>query len=473
MKTELPTVAVVGGGLAGLAAAVALSERECQVELFEGKRRLGGRAGSFQDPETGELVDHCQHISMGCCTNLADLCMRTRLSAMFREDHELYFFGIDGQMYTIRAVRWLPPPLHLALSLFGLRHLTFRERWAIASSLVQLARGKIDADGDAITFGDWLRTRGQSNRAIKQFWSVILVSALAEQIDRVSLTAGRKVLLDGFMSSSTGHILQVPQASLADIYGTRLSDWLTRRNVKIHLGRSLRTLQTRHDEVIAAEFDDGQRLEFDYFVNALPWRRVRQVLPPDANQFIPEIDSLTGIVSSSITAVHLWFDRVITELPHAVLLGRLSQWIFNRGRHVVTGVGNRDSHYYQVVVSASQSLLQRRHDDIVTEVCNDLAEIWPTAKNATLCHWRIVTQREAVFSMDPDVERLRPQQQTGYRNLFLAGDWTRTGWPATMEGAVRSGYLAAEGLLATLGRSESIVVKDLPRGWLAKWLVVS
>jgi predicted NAD/FAD-dependent oxidoreductase len=185
----------------------------------------------------------------------------------------------------------------------------------------------------------------------------------------------------------------------------------------------------------------------------------------------PVLQQAGLLASAPITSVHLWFDRPITDLPHAVLVGRLSQWVFRRRdlQSELDGrVGSRS--YYQVVISASHDLAGRDRDSVVDEVQADLRSVFPAVATARLTRSKLLTEPDAVFSMRPDVEQLRPAQSTPIPNLYLAGDWTHTGWPATMEGAVRSGYLAAECLLSRIDRSEQMLAPDLPRGWLVKAL---
>jgi uncharacterized protein with NAD-binding domain and iron-sulfur cluster len=174
--------------------------------------------------------------------------------------------------------------------------------------------------------------------------------------------------------------------------------------------------------------------------------------------------------SAPISSVHLWFDRAITDLPHAVLIGRLSQWMFNRT--LLQGDASEShSHYYQVVISASRELQGRSQEQIIQEVLGDLTEIWPEAAKARLQSGRVVTEHRAVFSVMAGAEAFRPSQQSPINNLLLAGDWTRTGWPATMEGAVRSGYLAAENVLAKMGRQAAVLQPDLPVSRLTRLLL--
>lgn len=466
-----PRVAVVGGGLAGLAAAVALGSAGCRVELFEARRSLGGRAGSFRDPATGELVDHCQHVSMDCCTNLADFCRRTGIAPLFRRDDVLNFIGPDGRICRFCATSQLPAPLHLAPAFLRLRYLSLRDRLAIGRAIWKLMRtrsheGPLDGNNE-ITVGQWLERQRQSSAAIERFWSVILVSALGEELDRASLVAARKVIVDGFLATRDSYVLEIPQAPLGTLYGQRLVDWFAAHQVELRLGTPVRRLDYKGR--LTLSIADGAPVEPDYVVLAVPWSKVAGILAPEIRSRCKWVEGLSRVESAPITGVHLWFDRPITLLPHAVLVGRLSQWVFNRGcrdeREAASG------HYYQVVISASRSLVGRDREEIVADVRAELSAIWPEAASARLLQARVVTEHGAVFSARPGFEKLRPAQQTAIPELVVAGDWTDTGWPATMEGAVRSGYLAAEAILRAAGRPQKILQPDLPRGLLARLLV--
>ncbi len=465
-------VAIVGGGLAGLAAAVGLSGRGWQIELFEARRQLGGRAGSFHDPVSGQWVDHCQHVGMACCTNLVDFCRRTGLAADFRRGSLLHFFGPEGGCYRFAASPWLPAPLHLGPSLLRLGYLPRRDRLSIARALWRLARLAIDDAEDAPTVGDWLRSQKQSDVAMERFWSVVLVSALGEELDRASLAHARKVFVDGFMASRHAYQIDIPQTPLSELYGGTLQTWLAASGVTVHLAAAARRVEGDGSRVSAVVLADETRVSVDAAIVAVPWRRVREIFDQALAARLSELATTEQIESAPITGVHLWFDREITPLPHAVLVGRLSQWLFNRGRRA----GDEASpagHYYQVVISASRNLAGRPRQDVIEQIVSELAEIWPAARGARLLHARMVSEQAAVFSVRPGIDRLRPPQQTAIANLALAGDWTRTGWPSTMEGAVRSGYLAAEAIMRASGQPQRLLVPDLPRGWLARLLLRS
>lgn len=463
-----PTIAVVGGGLAGLAAAAALSGRGFGVELFESRRMLGGRATSYRDPATGDLIDNCQHVSMRCCTNLADFCERTGIGSLLRRDRVLHFISPSGKRYDLRASSWLPAPLHLAPALLRMDYLSWRERIGILRTMHRLMC-LAGAELDRTTVGEWLRSVGQSEATIERFWSVVLVSALSETVDHASLSAARKVFVDGFMATCDGYEIEVPTVPLGELYGDRLRCWLQQRGVSVRLGATIKQIQDRGREGVTLWMADGARHDFSHVIIAVPWRRLAELLAEPLHSAVPVVDTLSSIASAPITGVHLWLDRAITELPHAVLVGRLSQWLFNRSDQQRNN--EEGGFHYQVVISASRELDGRSRGSVVEQVVSDLRQCFPAAKEALLLRWRMVTEQHAVFSVQPGLEMLRPSQQTDVPYLFLAGDWTRTGWPATMEGAVRSGYLAAEGLLRQIGRPEKILAPDLPRGWLVRKLI--
>jgi squalene-associated FAD-dependent desaturase len=354
--------------------------------------------------------------------------------------------------------------LHLAPGLLGLGYLSLSERISIARAMLRLARMPELRHGDEPTVGQWLREAGQSARAIEQFWSVVLVSALSEEVDRAGLRYARKVFVDGFMANRQGYVMEVPGAALDDIYGQAMLRWLEQHGVTLCLSTPIASLKIEADRVCGVQTRDGEQERFDAVILAVPWRRAAEMLG-EVRECGEIAARLNRLEAAPITGVHLWFDREITSLPHAVLVGRLSQWLFRRG--IQSG---RPDAYYQVVISASRRLAEDRHA-VIEEVVDDLRAVFTSARGAKLLRGRVVTEHEAVFSPVVGVDALRPKQQTPVANLLLAGDWTDTGWPATMEGAVRSGYAAADLLLGLAGRSECALQAELPRGQLARWLI--
>jgi len=460
-------VLIIGGGLAGLAAAVALAERRVPALVLESRPRLGGRASSFLDPTTDAWVDNCQHVVMGCCTNFFHLMRTVGLESCFRREKVLYFLGSSGKPDRFAASN-LPCPLHLAGAFGGLSYLTWRDKLAIANGLRALAKAD-DPYLEEMSFAAWLAEQHQPPKAVEGFWHVVLVSALSETLDRIAVPPARKVFVDGFLRHRDGWQVSIPTVPLEELYGSRLIAWLAERGVQVRLQAGVEQLVMDNGRINSARLRDGTQIAADEFVLAVPWHRVAGLLPGELAAH-PTVQKLAQLESAPITSIHLWFDRPITNLPHAVLINRLSQWMFNRTALAQSPPSAMAGHYYQIVISASRDLAGRSQDDIRAAVVDELAAIWPVTRDAKLLHQRLVTEHRAVFSVRPGSDALRPSQQSPVANLQFAGDWTQTGWPATMEGAVRSGYLAVENVLRRRGRDERVLQPDLPTARLSRWL---
>ena len=476
-------VIVIGGGLAGLAASVALAESGLKVILLESRPRLGGRASSFEDAVTGELIDNCQHVAMGCCTNFRHFCRVTGIESSFRRERELFFVAppttaahVQPRVNRFSAMPF-PAPLHLAAAFARLSYLSWREKLALARGLKALAR-ESSATALHTNFADWLIQQRQPANVVDRFWWVVLVSALSESLDRVSVAAARKVFVDGFLANRNGWEVWLPTVPLDELYSGQLTKWLTSHGVEVRLKSGVERLVINNRQVTAVELRNGERLSAQQFVLAVPQHRIGSFLP-DEWRSQPPFDRVDQLQTAPIASVHLWFDRVITSLPHAVLVGRLGQWLFNRGQG--SGVRgqqvnsqlstlNSQLFYYQVVISNAREVAERPQADVIAEVVAELKAIWPESAAAELRHSRMIVEHKAVFSPLPGSDELRPAQQSPIANLQLAGDWTQTGWPATMEGAVRSGFLTAENVTQSLGQRVQFLQPDLPVATLTRWL---
>ncbi|MDX2035134.1 MAG: hydroxysqualene dehydroxylase HpnE [Isosphaeraceae bacterium] len=466
-----PKVVVVGGGLAGLAVATTLAGRDLDLTLLEARPRLGGRAGSFTDPATQELVDNCQHVSMACCTNLADFCRRVGTGDLFSRVPSIRFLSREGKISHLEAGP-LPAPLHLTGSFLRANYLTPLERLRVGFGLACLRFAP--AAGSTEPFADWLRRHGQTDRTIELYWGTVLISALNERLDRMDLSHARKVFFDGFLRHRTAYEMELPLVPLGELYGTRLEAKLTELAVDVRLKTGVRTVELDDEGSIrGVTLRSGETLPADFVVLALPFDRIASVLPEGAIERIPGLARLEQFDASPITGIHLWFDRDVCPYDHVVIVGRTIQWVFNhtaiQGR--AGRIGRGGGQYLQLVISASYDLLPLDKTAIRDLVLAELAEIWPAAKEATLERWWVVTEHGATFAVRPGIDAIRPPQRTPIDGLFLAGDWTDTGWPATMEGAVRSGYAASEGILRDLDRPERLLCPGLPAGGLARRLL--
>ncbi len=490
-------VVVIGGGLAGLAAASALSSRGMSVTVLESRPRLGGRASSITDRDTGETIDNCQHVAMGCCTSFRAFCEETGCEDLFQTQQELYFVGPPGQAKVVRfAASSLPAPLHLASSFLKMPWFTLGEKMQIAFGLRALAKDAMKTD---CSFQEWLDGQRQSETVQRRFWHLVLVSALSESLDRISLRHARKVFVDGFLASREGWQVSIPTVPLDDVYESRISAALRKHGADIRVKAGVRRLLIHDGRISGVELRDGSEISADEFVLAVPHYLVKTMLP-DEMAIHPDVAALDRLETAPIASVHLWYDQPLTDLPHATFVDRLSQWMFNRtvlGRRVCLdaqpdsavrqdapysvadrsmaplpkGEGENDGGCcLQVVISAAHDLSAMSEDDVIAKVDSELREVWPESCDAKLIRGRMITEHRAVFSPLPGVDELRPVQQSPIPNLQFAGDWTRTGWPATMEGAVRSGYLAAENVLRRGGFCESIVAAELSKARLYRIL---
>jgi|HubBroStandDraft_6_1064221.scaffolds.fasta_scaffold00082_35 squalene-associated FAD-dependent desaturase len=505
-----PTVAVAGGGLAGLAAACALAESGFRVTLLERRPYLGGRASSYEHPGTGEVVDNCQHVLFRVCTNLLEFYERIGVEDKIRWYDEMTFIEPGGRTSVMRASP-LPAPLHTAPSFLRFPFLSAEDKLAISRAIAALTLTKQTDTGQS--FLDWCHRHKQTGNAIQRFWKPILVSALSEDLDLISISSAAQVVRESMKSPAARH-MGVPSIPLTDLYN-RAGDYIRNRGGEIRLRNSLETFspEPARVRIRASEQEDA----FDYLIVALPFENLDRILP-DTLEAAPLREQLTHFESSPITGIHLWFDRQISDLDHAVLLDRTIQWMFHKSRlhqrpgtPAVSPVGvtgkdregrdekdredkkdreeldetDREGHdfsraaeaasrngalapeaagsYIELVVSASKSLIDKSRTEIVDLALKEVREFFPAARAANLVKSTVIKEVRATYSPRPGIDAYRPGQTTVWPRVFLAGDWTATGWPATMEGAVRSGYLAAEALTRAAGINDShFITPDLP-----------
>ena len=449
---------VIGGGLAGLAAGVALADAGCRVRLFEQRPYLGGRATSYALPN-GEHVDNCQHVTLGCCTNLEDFYRRVGTAGKIRFFERLLF--LDPQHRTgVMIAGFLPAPLHMTGSFLSFRPLSPADKLSIARALAAIvfSGGKpADAYGrEPISMLDWLERHKQTPRAIERFWRVVLVSALDEELHSTDARFGIDVFWKAFLSNRTGYRMGVPSVPLAELYdGCRMA--IEKKGGEVILRSPARSVRCKNGALASVVFDGGRKESADAFVLAVPHDKLNQLLPDEIRSANPALAQLEKFKVSPITGVHFWFDREVTKEPFITLLDTQTQWIFNKTVLYQTSPASsaadneKSGQYLQLVISASYDLLRKSREEIIDLCLNEVRQALPAARDAQLIKATVIKEAAATFSPEPGVDCWRPAQQTKTPRMFLAGDWTATGWPATMEGAVRSGYLAAEAALRSAG----------------------
>jgi zeta-carotene desaturase len=413
------------------------------VELFESRPFPGGRATSWpvSGDDSGEAIDNCQHVLLRCCVNLLDLYRRLRVADRIRFEREYHFIEPGGRLSVLRR-GMLPAPAHFAGSFFSLSFLDLPDKFAIARAMRAIPReyGR-RADLDRISMLDWLIEKDQTEGAIERYWRQVLVSAVNEELERMAASHGLQVFWLGMLSKQDSYEMGLARVPLRELYNDEALTGIG--NVRIRHRAPVTAIETAEAGVASIQAA-GERIEADYFVSCLPFERLQPLmpdLPVDWNAFS----------HSPITGIHLWFDRPVTDLPHATLLDRTIQWMFNKS----------EGRYLQLVVSASRSLTTMPRGEIIDVALRELAEFFPLVKTATIEKAHVIKEVRATFSAVPGLEAKRPTAITPYSNFFLAGDWTRSGWPATMEGAVRSGYIAAEAVARAAGRPRHFLIPDI------------
>src|SRR6266404_3810071 len=444
-------IAVIGGGLAGLSAACALADAGMQVTLFERRPYLGGRASSYEHPGTNETVDNCQHVLLGCCTNLIDFYRRLGVKEKIQWFDTLNFIEPGGRL-SLLGPSFLPAPFHSTPSFMRAKFLSIGDKDAIARGLLALIPG-LPKETDE-TFLSWLERHGQTPRAIQRFWEPVLVSALNESLDRMSVHYAAQVFRESFLKSAAAGRMGVPSVPLSALYGVA-GDYIRKRGGEVQLRSSIEALQSTPESVQLTVA--GKVMPFDYAVSAVPFDVLAKLIPADSPNGLPE--KLQRFETSPITGIHFWFDREVTDLPHAVLLDRTIQWMFNKSR---LQEKQEAGSYLELVVSSSKTLVERSKQEILALA--ELQEFFPVIADARVLKSTVIKEIKATYSALPMSDEYRPQTATDWPRLILAGDWTATGWPATMEGAVRSGYKAADALLG----SRLNVKDDLPASGLMR-----
>ena len=456
------TVAIVGGGLAGLAAGCALAESGFRVTLFERRPYLGGRASSYEHPGTGETVDNCQHVLFGVCTNLIAFYRKIGIEQKIRWFDRMTFIEPGGRQSVLESAS-LPAPLHVMPSFLAFKFLNAKDKFVLSRGLGALVIGKPKDDGH--TFHDWLIRHHQTPAAIERFWKPILVSALSEDLDRIAVPYAAQVVRES-MKARDARTMGIPTVPLTELYNAA-KDYIVGHGGTVRLRNSVLSFTCAADiPVHAGLARDGVRLrlqdseeQFDYAILAVPFDSLAKLLP-DTAESQPVREKLSHFETAPITGVHFWFDRQITDLPHAVLLDRTIQWMFHKSQLLAKGT---DGSYIELVISSSKSLVEKPRQEIIDLALQEVREFFPAARDANLLKATVIKEVNATFSPTPGIDQFRLPQQSPWPRVFFAGDWTATRWPATMEGAVRSGYLAA-GQIA----SKNLLVPDLPAKGLLK-----
>jgi len=443
-------VAVIGGGFAGMAAALRLTRLGVRVVLLEQRKRLGGRAYSLTDADTGDVFDNGQHVFTGAYDAMLQFfrALDTEDLVQWQSELRLDLLDVDGTSPTLRCPS-LPAPLHLLMGLLRLPGLSLRDRLAalrMGGALRRALRPGAAAELDTLTAGAWLRNNGQTPKLQRMLWEPLTVAIVNETLERASAWPLARALAESFLGNRARSRMGFPAMGLSKLFEPSLGRLLQENHSTLRTSARVTALELvghgDKERVAAVMLAGEERLEVDGVVLAVPHHAVARLLPEAWRRRAPFAD-LDRLGSSPIVSVHLWLDRETLRTPFVGLLGTNAQWVFNRQQMA----GDVQGHVLSVSYSAAHKEIELSAAVLVQETLEDLRRLIPAVRPARLLGSRVIKERHATFSARPGTDRLRPGPETPIRSLILAGDWTDTGLPATIEGAVRSGFRAAENVL--------------------------
>jgi squalene-associated FAD-dependent desaturase len=436
---------VVGGGFAGLSAAVRLASLGARVLVLEAKARLGGRATSFVDRDSGEVVDNGQHVLIGCYADTFRFLDDIGASGNVRLQPQLAATMIDRRGRRSRLVcPALPSPLHLVAGVLDWDGISWRDRlsvFAMAAPL-RLARrslapgSTLQAASPGETVENFLLHHGQSARMCEMLWNPLALAACNQRPELAAAPTFVRVLAEMFGADARGAAIALPIKPLHEMYAEPARAYLTSRGSEVRTGAAAK-VKTDAEAVIGVEAG-GETWPADRVISAVPWFALAGLFDPVPRPLVEVIDRAARMESSPIVTVNLWLDRRVLDEPFVGLPGRVMQWVFDKG-----AIFGEAASHIATVTSGASSILERSNDDLVALAMDELAAALPAARDARVLRAGVVREPHATFSLAPG-QPARPRAETPLRGFYLAGDWIDTGLPATIESAVRSGHRAAD-----------------------------
>ena len=438
----MSSVAVLGGGLAGMAAAWRLSRLGHDVTLVERRPYLGGRAFSFTDRESGVQVDNGQHVFLGCCTEYVQFLDEMGTLHLTHRQRRLRIEVFDprGKRGLLSALP-LPAPLHLGWSLLRYPHISWTDKLRAVKALLRIQREGFHnrRDLESRSFRDWLEEAGQSSRAIQNLWDLLVLPALNDASGDVSASAGFMLFKTALLKDRHAASVGYARAGLSEVMGNAVERRLREQGVTLVLGRMAEHLHIDHGAVAGVALTGGELVRADFYVSALMPTVLLGLLPEEWRRH-PAFAPAEALTWSPIVNLHVWYDRPVADFDFAAFVESPVQWVFNKTRILgLPGPGQ----YLTVSLSGAWEHWPVPKKELADSFLPELARVLPGARDATAERFVVVKERQATFRPAPGSAPARLPMETPLGNLLLAGDWTDTGWPATMEGAVRSGNSAA------------------------------
>jgi squalene-associated FAD-dependent desaturase len=463
-QSESRSVTVIGGGVAGMSAACALAASGLRVHLVERRGYLGGRASSYLHPGINEIIDNCQHVLFGCCTNLIAFYQRIGVIDQIDWTSDMTMIEPGGRR-SVLGPSFLPAPLHGFPKLLAAHAFSFADKLSLARAFNALLR-RVPADSTE-TLSAWLARHKQTQGSVERFWRLVIASALNADLDAIAVPYAAKVIRELFMNSAQAGRMGMSTTPLSQLY-VGAETFLKSKGAGLHLNSNVENAAWDEETSMWTVATRNGPLLTEVLVLALPFEAAAKLIPN-----LPPVEGADALAAQidhyehwPISSVHLWFDREITDLPHAVLLDREIHWMYNKGR--LQPWRKVKGSYLELVQSASRAFAALERNEAIAQAVNELAEFFPQVRAAKVERAALVKEVRATFGVPPGIDAFRPAAaDSPWPNLFLAGDWTATGWPSTMESAARSGHLAAEAVCAAINAPQKFLAPDLkPQGFM-------
>ena len=439
-------VVVLGGGLAGLSAALRLLDHGCKVTLVEKRPFLGGRAYSFRDGPEGIEIDNGQHVFLGCFTFYREFLEATGAIDKAYLPHSLRTEVVLNGRSAVLSSSPLLGKLHLLPSLLRYPHIGLKDKLLALYGLLAAKltnRSKPTASLDDESGYDWLKRHHQTDRTIANLWNLFILPSLNDDLRDVSADMMLMVFQEALMKGPAEAAIGLSRVGLTSLNGDPARTLLEEKGTRMMLSKTVRSVRFDDGRVSGVELSDGETLEADACVSALPFQVLAQVLPDEIakDQFF---SSASALSSSPIVGIHLWYDAAIMDQDFVAFLDSPVQWVFNKNR--IQEADESSGQYICISLSGAWRHIDTPKEELIDTFTQEMRRLFPRAKSARVEKSLVVKERDATFRSTPGASKHRPPQTTPIPNLFLAGEWTNTGWPSTMEGAVRSGVFAADAL---------------------------
>ena len=413
---------------------MALSDLGHQVLLLERRNHLGGRAYSFTDAKTGDQVDNGQHLFMQCYHETVAFLDRIGCLHKLKFQSKPRIDFLDRQGWDKFECPPLPSPFHVLAGLLRMDGLSVGDKWRA----LRVGRALRSRAQNHLTVDQWFDRLGQSDNIRRRFWYPMAIATLNEKPEVASAAMMKVVLLEGFGGDRTGSNIGISRVPLSDLYTEAARRFIEGHGGQLRTGAQVSRLIGENGRMVRVEMKDGTTIEADYFISAVTHDALLQILPESLRR--GEFAGLATLSSSPIVSINLWFDKPVTDREFVGLIGTRIQWLFNKDAILSNGTG---SNHIAIIISAAREFVDWTREALVEMAIEEFNQLLPESRSAKLVHSNVVKERDATLAHTLESDRLRPGPRTSISNLILAGDWTATGLPATIESAVMSGHIAA------------------------------